>query len=431
MGIQKNPHEVPKIVPLGYRLPSTKSKPFISGLIAEGRFAALAKIAPVLVCLGAIALAREFYDKTSQDIFLPVTLFSTILVPICICGWLQSLWVLLGACALAIIQALVLGVQVRLLSFLGLIGIASLIFLTIRRSRAVGMERDRLRSAVVPLLIVVALAALNGPLLGRVASLFPTTFDGALYLFDGALGMQLSFVAGRVLRHGTWIFRGALIVYCVLPVVLMLVYALQLRRCGREAWRVLIALCCAGPLGLVFYALLPACGPAYLVGPRFPFDLPSTQEISNVIAHGPPLDAFRNAFPSLHFAWALLAWWYSRGLGPTTRIGILIFLALTGISALGLGEHYFIDLVAAVPFALIIQAIFAVENPLFAKGRVKAFFSGLISLLLWVFALRFTRAGLLSLPELWLLISLTCLTCVHLQRHLRLFPSMACKNASR
>jgi hypothetical protein len=332
---------------------------------------------------------------------------------------------------LAVLQVLVLGVQLRLLPFLGFIGSVSMILLLVRRSRAIGMEHDRLRSAVLPLLIVVALAALNGPLLARLASLFPKTFDSALYAFDGTLGMQFSFAAGKVLRRWPWILDGALIVYCVLPVVLMLVFAQQLRRCGPDARRVLIAFCCAGPIGIIFYCLLPACGPAYFLGAKFPFNPPSMQQIGNVIAHGPPLNAYRNAFPSLHFAWALLAWWYSDGLVLFMRAALLIFLALTGVSALGLGEHYFVDLVATLPFALMIQATFALENPLFVGSRIKAFLGGLVSLLLWILLLRFGKGVFLSPLASWLLIASTCITCIYMQRHLRLLPAKVCENASR
>jgi hypothetical protein len=382
-------------------------------------------------CLAGLSLTREFYAKTALDIFFPITLFSVALVPIYVCVQLQFLWIFLGACALAALQFLVLGVQVHLLPFLGLIGIVSLIFLIIRRSIAFGVERDRLRSAVLPLLIVIALAALNGPLLTYMTRFSPRTSDSVLYVFDGSLGTQLSFSAGRVLRRAPSVFHGALLVYCVLPVMMMLVYAQQLRLRGAEAWRVLIAFCSAGTVGVIFYSLLPACGPAYFVGARFPFDPPITQQIGNAIAIGPPLDAYRNAFPSLHFAWALLAWWYSDGLAPATRRALLIFLVLTGVSALGLGEHYFIDLVAAVPFALMIQAIFAVDNPMFAFGRTKALLGGLISLLLWISLPRFSRDGISSAPVLWLLIALTCFTCVLLRQRLRLFPAMVYENASR
>ena len=93
--------------------------------------------------------------------------------------------------------------------------------------------------------------------------------------------------------------------------------------------------------------------------------------------------AARNCFPSLHFAWTLLTFWYSRGMHPAAR-GLLLALAgLTALSTLGLGEHYAIDLVAAVPFALWIEALFAAGLPLRAPRRRLALLVPPALLLAW------------------------------------------------
>ena len=76
---------------------------------------------------------------------------------------------------------------------------------------------------------------------------------------------------------------------------------------------------------LPFYLLFPAVGPVWV----------HTDE------------AMRNCVPSLHFAWVLLLWWYSP---KSLRAASALFAALTGVATLALGEHYVIDLVAAIPF---------------------------------------------------------------------------------
>jgi PAP2 superfamily len=65
-----------------------------------------------------------------------------------------------------------------------------------------------------------------------------------------------------------------------------------------------------------------------------------------------PLESMRlarNAIPSLHSAWALLIWWSTRYCRAWTRLVATVFLALTPLATLGLGEHYLIDLVVALP----------------------------------------------------------------------------------
>ena len=71
-----------------------------------------------------------------------------------------------------------------------------------------------------------------------------------------------------------------------------------------------------------------------------------------------PLDAgaFRNAMPSLHFAGALFVAWGTWSLGTWQRFFGVAFLAVMFVATLGLGEHYLIDLIVAIPFAVAIEA---------------------------------------------------------------------------
>lgn len=76
----------------------------------------------------------------------------------------------------------------------------------------------------------------------------------------------------------------------------------------------------------VFYFLFPAMGPKW-------------------IGH----ECARNCIPSLHFSWALLLLIYC---APRLRPIFWAFAILTALATMGLGEHYAIDLMAAVPFTL-------------------------------------------------------------------------------
>jgi hypothetical protein len=72
---------------------------------------------------------------------------------------------------------------------------------------------------------------------------------------------------------------------------------------------VFLGLFIAGPVAIVFYNLFPACGPIYLFGSRFPFDPFSGVQLKEMLVQPTLISGTRNAFPSLHLAWALLALW--------------------------------------------------------------------------------------------------------------------------
>jgi hypothetical protein len=139
--------------------------------------------------------------------------------------------------------------------------------------------------------------------------------------FDASMGVQLSFQAGQLVLRSRWLTRIALLCYYALPVPVMLVYANQLMRRRSAAMSVFLGLFIAGPVAIVFYNLFPACGPIYLFGSRFPFDPFSGQQLKEMLVQPTLISGARNAFPSLHLAWALLALWYAG-----FRIGRSLFL---------------------------------------------------------------------------------------------------------
>ena len=57
----------------------------------------------------------------------------------------------------------------------------------------------------------------------------------------------------------------------------------------------------------------------------------------------------------MHLAWALLI--LLNGKNKLLRLGAWFFVALTVFATIGLGEHYFSDLIVAVPFTLVVQTL--------------------------------------------------------------------------
>jgi len=98
----------------------------------------------------------------------------------------------------------------------------------------------------------------------------------------------------------------------------------------------------------------------------------------------------RNAIPSLHMTWVLLVWWNSKGLARWVRAIAAVFVGLTVLATLGTGEHYFIDLVVAFPFSLMVQALCSYSMPFREGERRTAFLFGTLVTIVWMGLLSFT-----------------------------------------
>jgi hypothetical protein len=127
--------------------------------------------------------------------------------------------------------------------------------------------------------------------------------------------------------------------------------------------------------------LFPACGPHALFQNGFPFHPFPIEQASRLLLEPIAVAGPRNAIPSLHMGWALLAWWYSRGLSATERGLALAFLAVTTFATLGTGEHWFVDLIVAFPFALMIQGLCSYNLSWKDSQRLGAFAFGLFATL--------------------------------------------------
>ena len=316
----------------------------------------LASAACVAVAL-MIALDRGFYVRIANDVFFAILMASAAIVFLHLRPWPEVWQLAVAASGLVAGQVLVVGVPFKLAPAGAVLGIAALLLLGLRRIWSVlPEEKELLRLGVMTPLLLVLLGYFSSGLLASTGDLHPKTLDLYLYAGDGSLGVQPSFAVGRLVLGSLWLTRMCLFWYRVLPAILMLVYAQQLVRRGKTALSVFLAFFLAGPVGIIFYNLFPACGPIYLFSTLFPRDPMTATQVRELFLHPVAVNGARNAFPSLHMAWALLAWWYGEGLSPLVRALLFLFLGGTMLATLGLGEHYFIDLVAAVPFAVMMQA---------------------------------------------------------------------------
>jgi hypothetical protein len=231
--------------------------------------------------------------------------------------------------------------------------------------------------------------AAAAPFHSLTTKLNPKVLDLYLYSFDGSLRVQLSFLMGQIFADHPRFGDAAMFVYIGLPLVMAMVAAGHLQRDEKSALPAMAAFLVTAPIGVIFYNLFPALGPHYIFGPRFPWNPLTSDQATRLFLEPVAVSGFRNAMPSLHIAWVLLAWWFSRGLSAVERSIALAFVVFTVIATLGSGEHYFIDLVVGCAFGLFIYALCVF--PLgWIKERKIALALGLGLTLAWFVALRYT-----------------------------------------
>jgi hypothetical protein len=203
----------------------------------------------------------------------------------------------------------------------------------------------------VPMQIIVA-KTLDGLSLLR-----PLKYDLYVYRIDAHFG-QPSFFLGRLAALHPW-FRDLMLVgYSQLVVMMILAFASCLwLRPKPEAIRALIAFAITFPAAVPLYLLLPVCGPGFAF-PGFPFIPPAQDLVPRPIA----LADAPNGFPSIHMASAILVFWYLRR-WRWGQITGTAFLVLTALATMATGQHYFVDLIFAVPYALAMVYLAALLLP--------------------------------------------------------------------
>src|SRR5258708_2922089 len=161
-----------------------------------------------------------------------------------------------------------------------------------------------------------------------------------------------------------------------------MVYSGQLIRDRKKAYPAMAALLLTGPIAVLSYNVFLALGPAHLFLQVFPWLPVSTWQAALLLREPIAVKGVQNAIPSLHIAWVLLAWWYPRGLSVWERGIALTFVIFTVFATLGTGEHYFIDLVVAYPFSVMMQSLCAFPMRWSSRERMTGMLYGLLLTLL-------------------------------------------------
>lgn len=272
-----------------------------------------------------------------------------------------------------------------------------------RRSNITTADYRRKIDAMLYFWAAIVLLALLPPTYLNVTLFFhPTTFDLHLYHFEATMGflpsVQLASLADalptfeQVIKHA----------YHYMPLGYAVLLGAQLARPDRPAINLLAAWLISEFIAWTGYHLLPVAGPKFLFLEAFPTDVPSSDSLP--VQQSLVIPASRNGVPSMHFGWALMLWLNANLLRVTwLRLGAALLLAMNFIATMALGEHYFVDLVIAVPVIVAVQALCMTTLPWNSPLRRRAIIAGVGIWLAWVVALRYGIPLFKAVPGLsWL-----------------------------
>jgi PAP2 superfamily protein len=342
----------------------------------------------VLLSVGMLGFSRQFYTEALDDAFFGLALASVVILHQRIRpSWLDAAWIATGTILLGIVDFHFLHYPQKVMAWFSFLGLTSFTIMALRSI----WNRDRrmLLYAWIPAAAFVISEYFASDMLEWTGRAHPKTLDLYLLSFDGSLRAQLAFGAGRLYARFPALHISALIIYIGLAIPITTIYAGRLLRFKEGAFPAMLAFLITGPVGILFYNLFPAAGPHNVFGSNFPFHPFPIANLPRLVLEPVATQGVRDAMPSLHLAWTLLVWWSSKGLSWADRFVAFVFLAFTAFATLGTGEHWFIDLVVAFPFALLIQALCAYQLSWKDSRRMAAILAGLGTTLAWLAMLRY------------------------------------------
>jgi hypothetical protein len=345
---------------------------------------------PLVVAFAWLSCSATFYNEALVSAFFGFALASVLLIHFRLRpDWQDALLVIAGTLLLAVVDFHALHFKPAIMAWFSLAGLSSLLVFGLRTVWAKDSERKLLLLGFVPALLFVTSEYFADNLLQWTASLHPKVYDLYLFSFDTSLRVQFPFLLGQSFAKWPDLRVAGLLFYIGLPIPIALIYAGRVLRLREKAISSFVALLATGPVGIFFYNVLPALGPAHVFGQGFPWQPLSTAQAARLLVEPIALTGAPNAIPSLHMAWVLLVWWYSRGLSWWERGIAFAFLFFTVLATMGTGEHYFVDLIVAFPFALLMESACAFEWPWRERRRIAALGIGFLGTFGWLLALRY------------------------------------------
>jgi hypothetical protein len=226
-----------------------------------------------------------------------------------------------------------------LLNYLNLVPPSAFVTVAGLKMRRHPKEKRWAMFLVVSVLIIVTVM-LTGNFLKWSGETFTARYDEFLYRLDQPFG-QPSFAMAAIAERMPGLYRISMFAYCELYGAMSLVIGLYFLTQPVREVKIVLRTFVLTLLALFCYVIFPASGPLYAFGgfPRMPVFSPHVLHLT-----APP-----NCIPSVHLTLALLILYF---LWPWKAVRIFgaAYLLLIAFAALASGEHYFVDLLTALPF---------------------------------------------------------------------------------
>ena len=216
---------------------------------------------------GSIFLVTNVYfaGTAMPFVFFTLTLASVILVLIRVGrSWLDMAFVGAAAIVLGVISVRHFHYQPNWESCVSFLGLASLVILGLRAVWSEGERQKLLALAFAPSFLFTAFMVFAGAALERTQIWHPKVLDLYLFSFDASLHVQLAFIMGQAYALWPWFKETGVALYIALPIPMAMVYAGHLVRDRAKAYPAMTAFLVTGPIGILFYNLFPALGPAHI-----------------------------------------------------------------------------------------------------------------------------------------------------------------------
>lgn len=311
--------------------------------------------------------------------------------------WRGARWLFVGWISVSSPVILYLALPLSAPAVFGLDFVRGIVALLVGAVVAALLERASSRYRQCTSFIVGAAALLwggtcvYGMLLITLGTL-PLVYDPVLYRFENILGFSQTGIFSTIMWRYSLAGDAILALYNFLNIAVILaaasefIYTPDRRRAGLFLQFLVVA-----GIGYPLYYVMPAVDPANFFCAAFPHHLPAVQSVAMQAVTVPacaPAFAPRNTMPSLHATWAIIAVLALRYSPLWHKILGALFLVAIVISTLGLGGHYTVDWLCALPLVLLVRGVSALHLPLGAAARRNAILVGAALVGCWIIAVR-------------------------------------------
>ena len=222
-------------------------------------------------------------------------------------------------------------------------------------------EKEYVKNYFSLTVITLSLGMATHSALDIVSVILPETIDFDLYRIDTAYwGFTENFYRSFQMTTPVIFQTLVYVVYSLLTIALFASTGLVIRDKRSEQLNILRVLVVPFIFAFPLYCLSPVAGPIVTFNGYYPDEMSVLEGIGYGV--NPVIPSPRNGMPSLHFTGAALIMLVTACLSRKHFFwAACIFTFLTCVATLGLGEHYFIDLVVAAPFLMALGT--ALINP--------------------------------------------------------------------